>query len=375
MFLNIVQDLKLQSGGVPRAALFLELILKETGSSVRTFETRNGMFSVLCFLLKNCFGNFPVKYLYPKFQEFGGGVNSEGRDLKAFFHGIWTPEFWLFALLMRTLGIPYFVFAHGMLDKESMKSSPVKKKLARLLIVDNYLRSAESVLVGSQQEVNSWPDDLKGLKTGVFANGAHTRKHAPLNKKMPLKLTKLLKKKRVFCYLGRTTPKKGLELLINSFESVHRKSRHAVSLLILGMTENPEYEQKIRSKIVGSSAHSDIYYSSDLTGDQARYVLSISSFFVLPSAHEGLPVSAIEALSFGVPAILTEQCNIFLDHSTGGETVVLCECSLSRAMLKLSNVSDKELKLIQKNAHNTFSERYSTEALLDQLEDIFGKEG
>ena len=119
--------------------------------------------------------------------------------------------------------------------------------------------------------------------------------------------------------------------------------RHKTTLVLLGMRESEKYENLILQKIQGSSAKDSIFYTSTVTGDHAKYVLSRSSMFVLPSHHEGLPIALLEALSMGIPSIISDNCNICLDESSGGQVVAQETAELATALAYFCDMSDAQL--------------------------------
>lgn len=97
--------------------------------------------------------------------------------------------------------------------------------------------------------------------------------------------------------VGRLVPEKRHDLLIDAFT----QSRIDYKLLIVGGTDHEcEYSTSLRQL-----SSSEIIFA----GAQPRWVLrelySNAALFVLPSSHEGLPISALEAGALGCPMLLS----------------------------------------------------------------------
>ena len=86
--------------------------------------------------------------------------------------------------------------------------------------------------------------------------------------------------------------------------------------------------------------------------------------FINVSVTEGLPVSIMEAMSFGVPVIATSVGGTpeIVDKSNG---VLLSENpsidEIANAIIKMCNLSDSEYKIYRENAYNTWKEEYNSE--------------
>jgi len=98
--------------------------------------------------------------------------------------------------------------------------------------------------------------------------------------------------------IGRLVPEKGFDQLVRAF----RKAKDRRKLVIVG------------SDIHGSSFSRDLLSQADdqicFLGAQPRSVLrrlyEQADLFVLPSLHEGLPISALEAAACGTPMLLSD---------------------------------------------------------------------
>lgn len=52
-----------------------------------------------------------------------------------------------------------------------------------------------------------------------------------------------------------------------------------------------------------------IFHGPAFDGDKARFYRNADGF-ILPSFSEGLPMAVLEAWSYGIPVLMTEQCNL-----------------------------------------------------------------
>jgi glycosyltransferase involved in cell wall biosynthesis len=100
---------------------------------------------------------------------------------------------------------------------------------------------------------------------------------------------------------GRLEPVKNFELLIDSFERIHRKNPSS-KLLILG-------EGSKRQKLTATIESKGLSDVVDLPGyvDNPYKYMKNADVFALPSRREALPSVLIEALAVGCPVVATDR--------------------------------------------------------------------
>jgi glycosyltransferase involved in cell wall biosynthesis len=99
--------------------------------------------------------------------------------------------------------------------------------------------------------------------------------------------------------VARLVPEKGLHDLIAATD---RQSRYPV--VIVGDADHPDpYSKQLREQ---ASRHPRIIMAGLLAREPLSELYANAHGFILPSYHEGLPICLLEAMSYGLPAILSD---------------------------------------------------------------------
>ena len=102
-------------------------------------------------------------------------------------------------------------------------------------------------------------------------------------------------------FLGRIGQRKGVYDLVDVFERNKDKYLGKVKLFLGGDGEIELLQNLIKQKGLGDL----IEYVGWVTAEKKADLLSSSDVYILPSYNEGLPISILEAMSFGLPVIAT----------------------------------------------------------------------
>lgn len=105
---------------------------------------------------------------------------------------------------------------------------------------------------------------------------------------------------RYIVTVGRFVKEKGFHDLIDAFINVDLKE---YKLAIAGDADHPdEYSEHLKQK----AAEAGIVLTGFIRGEQMNQLMSNAALFVIPSYHEGLPFSLLEALSYGLDVAVSD---------------------------------------------------------------------
>ncbi|MCM8808457.1 MAG: glycosyltransferase family 4 protein, partial [Candidatus Omnitrophica bacterium] len=115
-----------------------------------------------------------------------------------------------------------------------------------------------------------------------------------------LKKYNLEPKKYILC-VARFVPEKGLHDLINAYKKIGNPN---FKLVIVGDADiETDYSRKIKTTAKNING---IVLTGILTGKDLNEIYSNAGLFVLPSYYEGLPIALLEALSYGLPVLVSD---------------------------------------------------------------------
>ncbi|HEY0792880.1 MAG TPA: glycosyltransferase, partial [Chthoniobacterales bacterium] len=164
-------------------------------------------------------------------------------------HGLWQFHGLCASNVSRKLGVPYFVFPHGMLDpwfRKSDRRKHLKKQAYWMLAERRILRGAREVLFTSDHEARSaaatfWPAaDYRSRIVPLGVSCAPTDVE-PLRAKF-FKVFPHLRGHRFLLFLGRLHPKKGCDLLVRAMADL----RPPLDLVLAGPSSDPAHDERLR---------------------------------------------------------------------------------------------------------------------------------
>ncbi|GHT14612.1 phosphonate ABC transporter substrate-binding protein [Bacteroidia bacterium] len=100
--------------------------------------------------------------------------------------------------------------------------------------------------------------------------------------------------------MGRFVPEKNFHRLIQAFSSIRQDK---IKLVLAG---DADFEDDYSKRLKVQAAQNGVVLTGFVKGDKLQTLLSNARTFVLPSSHEGLPISLLEAMSYGLPVIVSD---------------------------------------------------------------------
>lgn len=104
-----------------------------------------------------------------------------------------------------------------------------------------------------------------------------------------------------FLFLGRVGERKGIFDLLRSITLLSDNKKNYMRLIVGGDGDI----SRLNETITNLKLQNVVFYKGWVTGKEKYDLLRTSDVYVLPSYNEGLPISILEAMSYGMPIIST----------------------------------------------------------------------
>ena len=244
--------------------------------------------------------------------------------------------------------IPYVVIPHGSLKKEAQKSKKIKKNLANILLFDSFIKKSSAIQFLNNYEKNS---SVIFPKTHIIIHGNGIDR-TRVNHRFP--------ENPVITYIGRySIHTKGLDLLIEAFSHIKDYLiSNNVKVQLYGR-DTTDKSRDIENIINNYGLSKIISVNGPVFSTQKTEALKNSTLFIQTSRHEGQPMGIIEALSYGIPCIVTQETSFGTEvniHKCGiGVNCDSNEISKAISTLLSKNV---DLKEYSKNAIALVNKKY-----------------
>ena len=239
------------------------------------------------------------------------------------FHEVYRPAYLRMGALLRKKGIPYIVVPHGELQKEAQQKKRLKKMAANLLLFGRFVSGACAVQCLSEWEK---AETAFGRVKFVGTNGVTIP---------PLRKESFRPDGLRFLYIGRLEERvKGLDLMIDAVrrEGALLRERHC-TLSIYG----PDYQgryARVEELIRQAGVEDIVRLDHELTGAAKERELLDADVFIQTSRSEGMPLGILEAMSYGLPVLITEGTSLasLVAHSGAGWTAATEPAAIAGAL-------------------------------------------
>jgi len=259
--------------------------------------------------------------------------------------------------LAKLLGLKVIVTNHGP-DYNRQKWGKTAKRIIRLgeVLGSKY---ADKVIVISKGIQNHLSNRYKRKDCILIYNGVTVQKKS---EKIDFIESFGLKRKRYIIAVGRFVEEKGFIDLIEAYSKIDTQ----LKLVLVG---DADHKTQYSKKLKENAKKNGIILTGFIKGDQLNQIFSHARLFVLPSYHEGLPISLLEAMSYDLDILVSDiPANIEIeldqnDYFRVGNLQSLKE-SLKR---KLSEKKKRDFSGILK-------ERYSWDIIAENFSDMLKKD-
>ncbi|HTI19149.1 MAG TPA: glycosyltransferase [Trinickia sp.] len=376
--LHLTPTLDPHAGGLAEGVRQSALALAALGHRVEAASLDAPGAPFLEPLLAEC--SLPLAALGPGYGKYGRTPNlvpwlrEHGPRFDAVIvNGLWQYHSFAAWLALRSVGVRYYVFPHGMLDpwfKHTYPFKHLKKWLYWPWAEYRLLRDAQAVLFTTEEErllarQSFW---LYRAREQVVSYGtgkppADSERHLEaFHAAYPA-----LRGRRIVLFLGRLHPKKGCDLLIHAFARLASEVPDAH--LVLAGPGNNDAIAALRSIAAQAGIAERITWTGMLQGDLKWGAFRASDAFALPSHQENFGIAVVEALACGLPVLISDKVNIWREVASDGAGFVAGDTLEGtvqnlRRWFMLDEVDRERMRM---QAAATFRERFTVDAHTQRL--------
>lgn len=224
------------------------------------------------------------------------------------------------AKIARKQNVPYVIRPAGTLTFWPEANFPFRKKLLLNCVEKNNVRSSSLFHATSEQEAEDLYKITHHGNIEVIPLGVKSSSGTEIPQRSDDEVLKLL-------FLGRLHPKKNIETLLQALKVV-TESQTSVSLKVAGEPDPTmkAYANSLIHRTEELGLSKCVEFIGFVEGAEKQAAFKDAHAFVLPSYNENFGIAVAEALSYGLPAIISKQVALAPDVAASKSGVVT-ECS------------------------------------------------
>lgn len=333
---------------VPTSVLYEEKIvtagLYNTGE-----ENLDNVKKLKFFFKKDEMKNYNIKTLPKPFDK---------PDL-VIFNSMYIWQHVNIAKKLNNANIPYIIIPRGALTRNAQQKKWYKKEIANILIFNQYIKRAKAIQFLTENERK---ESYKFKYCNCIVSGNGTER------KNEIKQYKKINKEFIITFIGRIERfHKGLDVLVEAVNIGQDELRkNHIVFNLYGPDDNGSI--KILKKYINNHKISDlIKFEKPVFDEEKKKILLNSDLFIHTSRLEGHPTAVIEAISYGIPVLVTPGTNVDEDvkNNNLGFVSELNPFELYKTIMKAYN-KKSEFKQITQNEISFSRKKLEWEAIIER---------
>ena len=266
-----------------------------------------------------------------------------------------------FSWLPKLFGKRVIVTVHGIdWQREKWKSGFGSKFIRQG--EKNAVKYADEIIVLSKG-VQNYFEDTYGRKTRFISNGVNR----PEIQKARLIYEKFgLSKDSYILFLGRLVPEKGIRYLIEAFKQVKTDKKLVIAG---GSSDTDSFMQELKELAKDDDR---IIFTGFVQGQVLDELYSNAYIYTLPSDLEGMPLSLLEAMSYGNCCLVSDipECVEVVED----KALIFRKSDTEDLRDKLQNACDHEEKVkeLKKQAADFICKKYNWDDVVKKTLELYG---
>lgn len=266
------------------------------------------------------------------------------------FQSFYIPSFIKIYKELKNKMIPYTICPRGALTKNAQKKSKYKKIIGNLLFFNKIVKNAKFIHFLTENEYLESKKAFKFNDQVIIGNGFEIPK-----KKYTIKS----RNKFIITYIGRFSVfHKGLDFLVGTVNQ--KKEWFITNNVEIHLYGNSVYGgiEYLNEFVEKNNLFNIVKLNGPIYGDEKEKALLDSDIFIHTSRLEGHPTGVIEAISYGIPVVVTPGTNMLKEvkeNKLGFTCEMTCDDIFNAIKMsfesknKFKDISKKEIEYANNN--------------------------
>lgn len=316
---------RLTEGGTVRAAIDFCTVLARRGHDVVWLTADD---TDVPKSWKNKEANTPTISLLGPIRRAGGRLTKEQISIATdvvrsadvvHIHAMWMPTNPQVAKACDSVGTPWVLSIHGMLDDWCMGQRGLKKKLYLATAGRTMVRGATTFLSTAEEEKRQASRWLKHTRVAVIPYIVDLDPYKELpSAEEALKAFGKCDEPTVL-FLSRVHEKKSIETLIDA--TAHLKQRGETIRVLIAGTGEQSYIDTLKARAKRAGVEDEVIFLGMVVGDLKLSLYAMADVFALPTQQENFGLVYPESLLCGTPVIGTKGTDIWRELEEGGALI------------------------------------------------------
>ena len=266
----------------------------------------------------------------------------------------------LFCGILKLFGKRVIMTCHGLDHQRTGKWNAIARRCI-LQGEKSAVKYADEIIVLSKN-VQKYFKDTYGRDTKFISNG--------VNKPVICDAKEItekygLEKDSYFLFLGRIVPEKGIHYLIDAFKDVKTEKKLVIAG---GASDTDDYMQELKNLAKDDKR---ILFAGFVQGVTLDELYSNAYVYVLPSDLEGMPLSLLEAMSYGNCCIVSDipECTEVVE-----DKAIIFNKSDTHSLhekLVFAVTNEEEVMKLKNNASDFICNKYNWDDVVNRTLDLY----
>jgi glycosyltransferase involved in cell wall biosynthesis len=177
------------------------------------------------------------------------------------------------------------------------------------------------------------------------------------------------KEKPIFLFLGKIVKGKGIYDLFEVVTELAEAYPSKFELWVGGNGEIDEFRKLIKAHHMQKIVH----FKGWVSGEAKTNILQQAAVYVLPSYNEGMPISILEAMSYGMPVIASRVGGIpeMIEDQHSGLLIEPGNKTQLREAMERLILEPELISIMGKKSKDIFNERYAASRIMHMINDTY----